>query len=100
MITKAFKWVQRLMYLPVDISSQAVTGETVTIPAGAAGTKVNFQLAHGAIANIALGDLGGFGDSSLSGYATVLTTEVAFGKPDDELAQGEFYVDYLTGKGR
>lgn len=100
MITKAFKWVQRLMYLPVDISSLPVTAETVTIPAGAAGVVVNFQLAHGAIANAGLSDLGGFGDSSLSGYAATFTTEVAYGTPDTELTNGQFYLDYLTGKGR
>jgi len=98
--TKAQKWAQKLMQIPIAGASNPVTGETVSIPAGAAGSLVNFNLAFGMIANAALNDLGGFGDSSLSAFSGALTTEVYFGKPDADLANGEYYVDYLTGKGR
>lgn len=98
--TKAQKWAQRLVQLPFAATSKPVTAEAVTIPAGAAGTLVTFNLAFGMIANAALNDLGGFGDTSIEAVTGELTTEVYFGKPDADLAQGEFYVDYLTGKGR
>lgn len=74
--------------------------ETITIPAGAAGTLKNFSLKVHSIANAAGTDVGGAGDTSIVLTSnTAFTTEVA-PKDDADLANGEYYINYLTGKGR
>lgn len=74
--------------------------ETVTIPAGAAGTLKDFQLSLRPILDANKGGLGGDGSSSLTLTSTAFTNEVPYGKPDAELANGDFYINYVTGQGR
>lgn len=83
------------------LSSQAfaITGEAVTNAAGSAGTVQDFNLAIGPITNAFGNALGAVGDTSIALTHTAFTTEVA-PKADADLANGEFYVDYLTGKAR
>lgn len=82
-------------------------GTDFTVPAGAAGASVTIQLPFAPIVG-GFGRTGRFGDSSLTlggAIATTLTTEVAFkcsasGDTADvtSLANGEYMVDYETGK--
>lgn len=74
--------------------------ETVSIPAGAAGTLKDFQLSVRPILDANKGGLGGDGSSSLTLTSTAFTNEVPYGKPDAELANGDFYINYVTGQGR
>lgn len=80
-------------------AAYVIPTEAVTMPAGAAGAIVNFNLANGPIANAAGNDLGSAGDTSLALTSTAMTTETKQ-KPDADLANGEFWVDYLTGEAR
>lgn len=85
----------------VSVGAVSVGGtDTATIAAGAAGSLVNFNLDYSAIANASGNDIGGEGDTSLSIVSgDVFTTQVGF-KADEDLANGEFYLDHLTGRGR
>lgn len=76
------------------------SSQVVSIPAGAAGTLKDFSISEHGITNAGGTDLGGAGDTSLAiTVGDAFDTEV--GKKDDaDLANGEFYLDYLTGKGR
>lgn len=78
---------------------KAVSAEAVTVPAGAAGIVVVAQLANFPVRNAAGNDVGGFGDTSLAltGGSVPFTTEVYYGKPDAELANGEYWIDYIRG---
>lgn len=88
----------------MDVLSSAgivdISAEAVTIPSGAAGSVVNFQLANFPIQNTAGGFVGGDGDSSISLTATAFTNEVAENTADAELSNGDFYCNYLTGECR
>lgn len=76
------------------------SADVVSVPAGAAGTLKNFALAYHPICNAGGTDIGGEGDTSIAISAgDVFTTQVGF-KDDADLANGEFWVDHLTGKGR
>ncbi len=82
--------------LPVVV--ETITGQTVTITAGAAGTIVDVQIQKWPILSSKGGLLGGLGDTSLSfGTGTCFTTEVSPGKADADLANGEYWVDYTSG---
>jgi hypothetical protein len=83
------------------VKSTAISStDTVTIPSGAAGSVVNFALSYHSVANAAGTDIGGEGDTSIAiASGVVFTTQVGF-KEDADLANGEFYVDHLTGKCR
>lgn len=81
--------------VPKDISSEAVT-----IPAGAAGTVVNFYLTRKPILDSNKSWFGGNGDTSLSFTSTTFDVEVSPTTVDADLSNGEYWVDYLTGKGR
>lgn len=78
---------------------KSVSGEAVTVPAGAAGAVVVAQLANFPIRNAAGNDIGGFGDTSLAlSVSTAFTDEVAHGTADADLANGEYWVDYIRGE--
>lgn len=81
--------------VPTDISS-----ETVTIPAGAAGSLANFYLAKKPIVDSNKSWIGGADDTSLVLTSTAFDNEVAFGTSDANLSNGDYYIDYITGKGR
>lgn len=83
----------------ISSTASAITGESITNAAGAAGTVQNFVFAVAPIANAAGTDLGSVGDTSIALTHTAFTTEV-LPKADADLANGEYYVDYLTGKAR
>lgn len=88
----------------MDVLSSAgivdISAESVTIPSGAAGSVVNFQLSNFPIQNTSGGFVGGDGDSSISLTATAFTNEVAEDATDAELSNGDFYCNYLTGECR
>lgn len=86
--------LHRVASIPVVIPT-----ETITIPAGAAGTIKNFNIAQAPIANSAGNDVGAPGDTSITLTSNTFTTEVT-PKADGDLANGEYYVDYLTGRAR
>lgn len=84
----------------VSVVGTTSSGNVVSIPAGAAGSVVDFDLGASAIASEGGNDIGGEGDSSVSITAgDVFTTLVGY-KEDDELTNGEYYIDHLTGAGR
>lgn len=82
----------------------SVSGETITLNTGGAGTTGKFS-AHmlAPIVNSTETGVGSFGDSSFSVSGTALTTEVAHNyKTDDEtifnsLNNGEYSIDYSKG---
>lgn len=73
-----------------------VSAEAVTIPAGAAGSVVTAQLRCRPVINAQGGTIGGMGNTSLALTSLVFTTEVG-PKEDADLANGEFWVDYVRG---
>lgn len=77
-----------------------VLNETVTIPAGAAGAVVNFYLERKPIYDSHKNFIGGKGDSSITLTSTAFLTEVSPDTPDAELTNGQYWVDYVTGKCR
>lgn len=78
----------------------AVTAEAVTIPAGVAGSVVNFYIAQKPIFDSHHSFVGGFGDTSLVLTSTAFTTEVSPETLDANLTNGQYWVDYITGKCR
>ncbi len=83
-----------------SVAAVAVYPAAITIPAGGAGVVVNFSLPKHPISNAGGTDVGTGSDTSLEITAgDVFTTQVPF-KYDAELANGEYYVDHLTGMGR
>ena len=78
---------------------KSVSGEAVTVPAGAAGTVVVAQLANFPIRNSSGNDIAGFGDTSLVlSVSTAFTDEVAYGTVDADLANGEYWLDPIRGE--
>lgn len=73
-----------------------IASESVTIPAGSVGAIVTAQLKCRPIINAQGGAIGGAGNTSLALTSAVFTTEVS-AKDDADLANGEFWVDYLHG---
>lgn len=89
------------IYLPIqNMSPLQVAAETVAIPAGAAGTMVNFYIEKKPILDSHNCFVGGFGDTSLALTSTAFTTEVSPTTEDTDMANGEYWIDYITGKGR
>lgn len=82
-------------YRPSDIS-----GEAVTIPSGAAGSVVSFYIAKHPITDSHKSYVGGFLDTTLVLTSTAFTTEVPNNTPDASLANGEYWVNYITGECR
>lgn len=88
--------MEKLFLAPV--TKVAISGETLTIPAGAIGTVVEVQFNSRPIYSSNNGALGAKGDTSIVfGTGTCFTTEVAANKADADLANGEFWVDYAAG---
>jgi len=85
-----------------SIEIKSVSGESLSVPAGAAGTVKVAQLANLPIRNSAGNDIGGFGDTSLvlTGASVPFTNEVAYGTADDDLENGDYWVDYARGEVR
>lgn len=83
-----------------NVSSKKVAvTETIAIPAGAAGVVVDFDVTTRPIASLTGADLGGVGNTSFVLTSTAFTTLVN-PKDDTALANGEYYLDHLTGRGR
>ncbi len=75
----------------------SVPSETVSVPAGAAGTLKTCQLEARPVLDSIGGDIGSLSDTSLVLTGTAFTTEVA---PTDDanLTNGQYWVDYVKGK--
>lgn len=86
-------------YLRNVSAKKVAVSETIAIPAGAAGVCVDFDVTTRPIASLTGADLGGVGNTSFVLTSTAFTTLVNF-KEDADLANGEYYLDHLTGKGR
>lgn len=82
------------------IEALAVTAETVTIPAGAAGTIKDFYFTRKPILGLKRNWIGGVSDTSISLTSSCFTNEVAQDTPDASLASGDYWIDYVTGRGR
>lgn len=80
-------------YKPLEIAS-----ETVSIPAGAAGTVVDCYLQFHPIADSNHCYIGGDGNTSLVLTTATFTNEVAYNTPDASLSNGDYWVDYISGK--
>lgn len=74
-----------------------VAAETVVIAAGAVGTIKDCYLVKRPIADSNHCYIGGDGNTSLVLTSTTFTNEVAFGTPDADLANGDYWVDYISG---
>ena len=79
--------------------ASAVTGESIVIPAGAAGVVADFAVKGSSIADASGKPFGGVGNTSLVLTSTAFTNEVQYGVADSKLANGDYYFDYVTGKG-
>jgi len=78
-----------------------ISGQALTIPAGAAGTIKEFQIQAWPILASDGGLFAQKGDTSLSfGTGTCFTTEVSPDTDDADLTNGQYYIDYATGRGR
>ena len=91
--------VVETLFRRVSSAAKAVTGEAVTIPAGIAGTYKDFNLVKAPITNVAGNDIASNNDTSLVLTSTAFDNEV-MPCEDSELVNGDFWVDYLTGKSR
>jgi len=82
----------------LPVTTLAVVGEAISIPAGAAGTIKEVQFKSSPILGSTGTRIGGKGDSSLTFVTgTCFTTEVSPGKADADLANGEYWIDYAAG---
>lgn len=89
-----------LILTPGSYTSQAITGETIAIPAGVAGTVVDFYFAIKPIGDENGSYIGGNGDTSVALTSTAFTNEVAQKTSDSDMSNGDYWIDYTTGKGR
>ena len=78
----------------------SVASEAVTIPAGAVGSVVNFYILQKPITDSTFSYVGGKGDTSISVTANTIFTEEVSYKEDENLENGQYWIDYITGKGR
>lgn len=76
------------------------TTTTVSIPAGVAGVVVNFDIGVRPIFSLSGADLGGVGNTSLVLGSSATFDTLVNPKADADLANGEYYVDHLTGQAR
>lgn len=84
-----------------NVSSVKVTvTKTISIPAGAAGSVVDFDIPVRPIASLTGADLGGVGNTSLVLGSSATFDTLVNPKEDASLANGEYYVDHLTGQAR
>jgi hypothetical protein len=77
-----------------------VASENVAIPAGAAGTVVSFYISKKPILDSNDSWIAGLGDTSLELTSATFTNEVSPFTADADLANGDYWVDYITGLGR
>ena len=84
----------------VSVKAVAIAGETPTVGAGAAGVFVDIYLLNHPITDAHGADKGCKGNTSISITAggTTLVNEVSATKLDSEMANGDYWVNYLTGK--
>lgn len=87
-------------YIRNASSTKVSVSKTLTIPAGAAGTVVDFDFPSRPIASLTGADLGGVGNTSIVLGSSSTFDTLVNPKDDADLAQGEYYVDHLTGQAR
>lgn len=80
-------------------TSVSVSSEAISIPAGAAGAVVNFKFTYAPIADSNGVDLSSKSDTSIALTSTAFINQVE-PKNDAELANGDWFVDPLTGEAR
>ena len=80
-----------------SVEIQSITSESIAITAGIVGVVVECQFGSFPVRNNKGGEIGGYGDTSISLTSTAFDTEVAYNTADADLANGEFWVDYLSG---
>lgn len=90
------------MFNRPKIEMQGVTSCSVshglTLSAGAAGDIIEVQLPEFPVLNSTGGQLASYTDTSLSwGTGGTLTNEVSPNTKDDDLSNGDYWVDYTTG---
>lgn len=73
---------------------------TITIPAGAAGSVVDFDIPVRPIASNTGADIGGVGNTSVVLGSSSTFDTLVNPKEDALLANGEYYINHLTGEGR
>ena len=97
-MSNGYKNIELQRYIRnIGMASFTVTSETVAIAAGAAGTLKTCQLEARPILDALGSDNGALGDTSLVLTSTAFTTEIA---PTDDanMSNGQYWVDYATGK--
>lgn len=92
--------IDRVILPLTAIVPVAVSSETVTIPAGAAGTIKDFYFTRKPLLNSQHNWIGAYSDTSLSLTSVCFTNQVPASTPDANLANGDYWVDHVTGHGR
>jgi len=98
-------WAQRTLDVNAGSSKSDITGESISVSAGAAGTTGITSTASAPVLDSSKTRIGDINDTSFAWVTgLVLTTEVAYNykQKDSEqlaaLANGEFAIDYNTGR--
>lgn len=93
---------QAEIFRVTDQAKKAITtpATTITVPAGAIGDVVAFQIPIFPVLNVNGSAIGGDGDSSLTIGGTVFTDQVPSVTADADLTNGQFWVDHMTGEAR
>jgi hypothetical protein len=82
-------------YLP--IMHIAVTGVTIAVPAGAAGTVKEVPIGYAPILDSNGTKIGANGATSVVLTSSTFDNEVAYKTADADLANGDYWVDYVNG---
>ena len=80
--------------------ASSITAESITFAASVAGTVVDFYIEQKPIIDSNGSHIGGPGDTSIALTSSTFDNEVAFGTLDADLANGDYWIDYITGRGR
>lgn len=92
--------INRVLLPITGLEPIAVSSETVTIPVGAAGTIKDFYFLRKPILNSQHSWIGANADTSMSLTSVCFTNEVPSSTPDASLANGDYWIDYVTGHAR
>jgi len=91
----------KIFLTPAGVDPLDITGESISVPAGDAGVVVDFYISRKPIIDGNKSYIGGFGNSSVSLTSTAFdSSEVESQTADGDLANGEYWINYITGRGR
>ena len=89
------------LVIPITgLTPHQTASESVAVPAGVAGTMVDFYITRKPILDSNNSWIGGNGDSSLALTSTTFDNEVSSSTADADMSNGDYWVNYITGRGR